>query len=415
MPTPSYQTLKGFRDFVGFEAKKRAWLIDMFTRVFESQGFEPLETPALEYEELLLGKYGEEANKLIYGFEDRGERRVALRYDQTVPTARVVAQYRNTLLFPYKRYQIQQVWRADKPQKGRYREFTHCDIDIIDAKEPIADAQILATISQLFSVLGVEVNIKINSREQLIRNIRSIGVDDTRLFTVIQTIDKLDKKSGTEVVEELREKGLSAENCNKLFELLKHAQPEESLAAIMRTATALGVPESQMTYSATLARGLDYYTGAIFEVILPEYSGGSVGGGGRYDNLIGNLVGLSIPAVGMAFGFDRLVDALSEMEKFPSSLASSVQALVTIFNPESVEYAASIVKFLHKSSVTCELYPDMHKKLETQIKYALAKHIPYVIVAGPEEQQNRTVTIKNLLTREQKKILISELAHYFSP
>jgi histidyl-tRNA synthetase len=203
------QTLKGFRDFIGIDARRRAWLIAQFRAVFEANGFEPLETPSLEYEELLLGKYGEEANKLIYGFEDRGGRRIALRYDQTVPTARVISQYRNDLIFPYKRYQIQPVWRADKPQKGRYREFTQCDIDVVGATAPVADAQVLATVSQFFTRLNIPFVLKVNDRTQLIESITSAGIATDMIFSVIQTIDKLDKKSSDEVITELREKGIS--------------------------------------------------------------------------------------------------------------------------------------------------------------------------------------------------------------
>lgn len=217
------QTLKGFRDFIGIDARQRAWLIAQFRQVFEANGFEPLETPALEYEELLLGKYGEEANKLIYGFEDRGGRRIALRYDQTVPTARVISQYRNDLTFPYKRYQIQPVWRADKPQKGRYREFTQCDIDIVGAASPMADAQILTTVAQFFDQIGLEYELRVNDRAQLIETITGAKISQDMVFSVIQTIDKLDKKSSDEVIVELREKGVTQEQADLLFLNLKSA------------------------------------------------------------------------------------------------------------------------------------------------------------------------------------------------
>lgn len=403
-----FQTLKGFRDFRGIEAKRRAWLGQVFRNVFEYNGFEPLETPALEYEDLLLGKYGEEANKLIYGFEDRGGRRIALRYDQTVPTARVVAQYKNEIIFPYKRYQIQPVWRSDKPQKGRFREFVQCDIDVIGAQAPIADAQILLVISSVFRELGLETIIKINDRTQLFEMIRNAGIEEGMIFSVIQTIDKLDKKSGGEVVEELREKGITADRCDKLFEMLKNAKPSERLANIVSTAVSLGVPESELVFSSTLARGLDYYTGLIMEPIIPGYSGGSVGGGGRYDNLIGDLVGVPVPAVGIAFGFDRILEVLTELQKFPPSLLTPVQAMVAVFDETSVNYAASVVKLLHKNSVSSELYPDPGKKLESQIKYAVARGIPYVLIVGPEEQKNRMVTVKELATRDQKMMAVAE-------
>ena len=398
------QTLKGFRDYIGIEARKRAWLLSIFRGVFETQGFEPLETPALEYEDLLWGKYGEEANKLIYGFQDRGGRRVALRYDQTVPTARVAVQYRNTLIFPYKRYQMQPVWRSDKPQKGRYREFTQCDIDIIGAPGAVADAQILATSFAVFEKLGLAVDIKINDRVQLIAMISASGVDEEKIFSVIQTLDKLDKKSSSEVIAELREKQIPQETCDVLFRSLEKAQPSASLGIIMRLAKSLGVPESQLVFSPTLARGLDYYTGMIVELVVPGYRGGSVGGGGRYDNLIGDLVGAPMPATGIAFGFDRLLDVLDELQKFPKEITRVPQVLVSIFSQDESQYATSIFRLLQKNNIAVELYSDPSKKIETQIKYAVAKKIPYVVIAGPDEQEKRIVHLKNTQTRIQNAL-----------
>ena len=410
----TFQTLKGFRDFLGDKARKRAWLIGVFREVFEAHGFEPLETPALEYEELLLGKYGEEANKLIYSFQDRGGRKVALRYDQTVPTARVVSQHRNTLVFPYKRYQIQSVWRSENPQKGRYREFTQCDIDIIGASGAIADAQILATTSAIFARLGIQVTLKINDREQLISLITSAGISKEAVFSVIQTIDKLDKKSSTEVISELREKKLSQETCDVLFRLLHDAKPSPMITQIVELAVALGVPKSQLVYTSTMARGLDYYTGMIVEPTVSDYASGSVGGGGRYDNLIGSLVGLQIPATGIAFGFDRMLEVIDQMDKFPKELSLPAKALVTVLSPDSVLYAASTYRLLQKNSIPVELYTDPTKKIETQLKYAIAKRIPYVVIVGPEEQQNRVVKLKNLATREQKTLDFAKLVEILS-
>lgn len=410
----NFQTLKGFRDFIGDEARKRTWLMNIFREVFESQGFEPLETPALEYEELLLGKYGEEANKLIYSFQDRGGRKIALRYDQTVPTARVVSQYRNTLTFPYKRYQIQPVWRSENPQKGRFREFTQCDIDIIGAPGALADAQILATVSAVFDRLGIDVVLKLNDREQLISLIKSADIPDALVFSVIQTIDKLDKKSSSEVISELREKKLSQETCDVLFRLLQEATPSAMINQIMELAVALGVPKSRLVFSSTMARGLDYYTGMIVEPTVPGYKAGSVGGGGRYDNLIGSLVDLQVAATGMAFGFDRMLEVVDQMNKFPSEVALPAKALVTIFSPDSILYAASNYRLLQKNYIPVELYADPTKKLETQIKYAIARRISYAIIAGPEEQQNRVVKLKNLTTREQKTLDFAKLVEILS-
>lgn len=404
-----YQTLKGFRDFIGIDARRRAWLISQFREVFEANGFEPLETPALEYEDLLLGKYGEEANKLIYGFEDRGGRRIALRYDQTVPTARVISQYRNDLIFPYKRYQIQPVWRADKPQKGRYREFTQCDIDVVGSPSPVADAQVLATVSQFFTRLNIPFILKVNDRTQLISSIATAGIAADMTFSVIQTIDKLDKKSSDEVITELREKGVTADQADKLFASFQGATPSDALQTIIDTAVSLGVRKAAMEFVPTLARGLDYYTGMIFEIILPEYEGGSVGGGGRYDNLIKDLVGFDTPAVGMAFGFDRLIDALVDLDKFPKDLGARTQVLVTIFAPEQIAYAARTCRDLREKGIAVELYADSTRKLEAQLKYAIAKSIPYAIVAGPEEEAGKVLQLKTLSSRTQVTVSLEEV------
>ncbi|MFO0703830.1 MAG: histidine--tRNA ligase [Patescibacteria group bacterium] len=403
------QTLKGFRDFLGREARERYWLINIFRQVFESQGFEPLETPALEYEELLLGKYGPEADKLLYGFTDRGGRRISLRYDQTVPTARVTAQYRNELLFPYKRYQIQPVWRADKPQKGRFREFNQCDIDIIGSSSYVADSQILSTVAQVFAKLDVEVKIKINDRQALINLISSVGIEESQVKSVIQTLDKLDKKTSDEVIAELREKGIGPETCERLFEAIGAAKPPDNLTKIINLAKTLGVLENTIEFAPSLARGLDYYTGMIFEITINGYTGGSVGGGGRYDNLLKTLVGMDSPAVGMAFGFDRLMDALRELGKIPSNTSSGTKVLVTIFNPDTAEYSASIIRLLNKSGISCELYSDSSKKFEAQIKYALAKNIPYIVIAGPDEVERKMVKLKKLDDKTQEDLSIPDL------
>jgi histidyl-tRNA synthetase len=305
------------------------------------------------------------------------------------------------LVFPYKRYQIQPVWRADKPQKGRFREFNQCDIDIIGSKSYVADAEILSTVAQVFTKLEVDVKIKINDRQALISLISSVGIDESQIKSVIQTLDKLDKKSSDEVIAELREKGIGPEICEKLFEAINLAQPPENLTKIISLAKTLGVSENAIEFSPALARGLDYYTGMIFEIIINGYTGGSVGGGGRYDNLLNSLVGMDAPAVGMAFGFDRLMDALRELGKIPTNISSNTKVLVTIFNPETAEYSASIVRVLNKSGITCELYADSSKKFDAQIKYALAKNIPYIVIAGPDEVERKMVKLKKLEDKTQ--------------
>lgn len=400
------QTLKGFRDFLPGDARKRAWLKSKISTVFERFGFDPLETPTLEYEELLLGKYGSEADKLIYGFEDRGGRRVALRYDQTVPTARIVSQYRNQLVFPYKRYQIQNVWRADKPQKGRYREFTQCDADIIGSVSTIADAEILAVYASIYFEIGLNsLKIKINDRQQLVKSIQSAGFEASSIFSVIQTIDKLDKKSEAEVIEELLAKGFDKDVSTTLLASLKKAEIPDNLNQILSQAEALGIPKSTFEYTPALARGLDYYTGMIFEGIIPEYSGGSVGGGGRYDNLIGDLVGMSIPAVGFGLGYDRTLEAAEELNKIPDVLASS-EVLVTLF-PGYENQALQAAETVRKAGINTDIY-SKSEDMGKQMKYADRKQISWAVIIGENEAKADQVQLKNLKTREQKQVSLDE-------
>ena len=403
------QTLKGFRDFLGTEAKKRQWLVDNIKKVFEKFGYEALETPTLEYESLLMGKYGAEADKLIYSFEDRGERRVAMRYDQTIPTARIVAQYQNQLVFPYKRYQVQPVWRADKPQKGRYREFLQCDADIIGTNSIAADAEMLVLYAAIYSQIGIKsLQINVNDRMQLFKTITETGVSEGSIFSVIQTIDKLDKKSKEEVIKELTQKGISEKDAWALLQKLESAQMPESLEKIVSMAVEMGANREVFKFSPTLARGLDYYTGMIFEGIVPEYSVGSVGGGGRYDNLLRDLVGVDQPAVGFSVGFDRTLEVAEELGIIPQ-FESSAKVLVTIFSPELSDKSYEIVNTLRSQNISTEIYLDVGKKLDTQLKYANRKQIPYVIIVGPEESEKNVVKVKNMKTGEQSEISNDEI------
>src|SRR6266567_3401955 len=274
------QTLKGFRDFLPQEARKRKFVNKTLKNVFESFGFEPLETPTLEYEEILAGKYGEEGEKLMYRFEDNGKRRVAMRYDQTVPLARVVAQYQNQLPMPFKRYQIQPVWRAENTQKGRYREFLQCDIDTVGTDSPLADGELLQVIVKSYQALGFKkLNILINDRETF----------EGLSAQAITVIDKLKKIGFDGVCQELVAKGIigTLEEAKLTVQSLLDRQPSSRLTDIIKILDDTGVDTDSLTFSPTLARGLDYYTGLIIEVEVPEYPAGSLGGGGRYDNLIG--------------------------------------------------------------------------------------------------------------------------------
>lgn len=282
MASTTPQNLKGFRDFLPAEKARRDYVAAKLKHVFEQFGFQPLETPTLEYAELLLGKYGQEADKLVYTFDDKGGRQVGLRYDQTVPTARVLSQYQNDLPKFFRRYQMQNVFRAEKPQKGRYREFAQCDIDITGSNSSIADAEILACAYAAYRALGFDQpQLLVNDRQTLTQTLQAFATPELNVFSIIQSIDKLDKLSVGEIVEELVKKGLSKNQAQSCLETITSCQPSANLTTIMAQAQALGVAESALVFTPTLARGLDYYTGLIFEVKVPEYPSGSLAGGGR--------------------------------------------------------------------------------------------------------------------------------------
>lgn len=390
------QTLKGFRDFLPQDARKRQYVIRTLQNVFESYGFEPLETPTLEYEEILAGKYGEEGEKLMYRFEDNGKRRVAMRYDQTVPLARVVAQYQQELSIPFKRYQIQNVWRADKPQKGRYREFVMCDVDTVGLDSAAADAEILVIVSNALRTLGFRgFKILVNDRSVF---------GDLSIEAII-TIDKLKKIGEEGVKKELVARGFSEETLSNV----QNADLPEALTAVIEIAAEMGVSRENIVFEPTLARGLDYYTGLIFEVEIDGYIVGSVCGGGRYDNLIGMFAGRKIPAVGFAFGFDRVLEAMAEQELFPSSTDATASALVTIFGLEYAGDSMTIANTLRSAGIPTELWLDANAKMEKQLKYANQKAIPYVIIAGPSEKEKNVITVKDMKKREQKEMSLEDL------
>jgi histidyl-tRNA synthetase len=407
MSNKNIQTLKGFRDFLPSEKRTRNFVQNKIVEVFERFGFEPLETPTLEYASLLLGKYGDEADKLVYSFKDRGDRKVALRYDQTVPSARVLSQYQDKLPKYFRRYQIQNVFRADKPQKGRYREFTQCDIDIFGSKSNIADSEILACSYFAYQNIGFEnVRLNINDRQILMEGLSPFATDQVDVYSIIQSIDKLDKKSKLEVITELIEKGLEKNQAEKALETIENSQPSENLKEIIQSAKQLGVPEKALVFNPFLARGLDYYTGMIFEIILPEYGSGSCGGGGRYDNLINELGGIDVPAVGVAFGFDRTVEAAINLNLIPSKSSTST-ALVTIFDEKTKQASFEVAQALREAGINIEVYPNLDK-LGKQFKYADKQKIPFVIIIGEDEIKENKVVIKNMASGNQETVEIKK-------
>lgn len=407
------QTLKGFRDFLPSDKRKRDFVAGKIKETFELFGFEPLETPTLEYAELLLGKYGNEADKLVYSFKDRGERNVALRYDQTVPTARVLAQYRAQLPAQFRRYQMQNVFRADKPQKGRYREFAQCDIDIFGSVSPMADAEILACTYASYTNIGFKnIELKINDRQVLMSSLGAFANDTISIFSLIQTLDKLEKIGRDGVQAELVEKGLIESASTEALGSLEGAQLSENLRAIIDEAIALGVPQTALVFTPSLARGLDYYTGMIFEANIVGQVGGSLGGGGRYDRLIEQLSGESISAVGMAFGFDRTVEAAEELGLLPS-IKSTARVLVTVFNKETEKESLEVAHLLRTGGVNTQLYCG-EDKLGKQLKLADQQQIPFAVIVGDDEIDRGVVTVKDLVKEEQHTVRRDQLVSFFA-
>lgn len=402
MKSINLQTPKGFRDFLPSDAIRRKVVMDKIIAVFAKFGFDPLETPTLEYAKTLKGKYGEE-EKLIYEFKTRGGDLVALRYDQTVPLARVVAQYPN-LPKPFKRYQIQPAYRGENPQKGRYREFLQCDADIVGEDAPLADAEILALVYEIYKSLGLEFLIKINDRSLFV-NIEPI---------YLSSIDKLLKIGTKNVLKELKIKGLSSQNALNILNQIKLLKPSKNLDDIVDFYTQLGYPQDSIKFDPTLVRGLNYYTGLIFEVVPksdPVYS--SLCGGGRWDKMIGAFTGVDQPAVGFAIGFDRTIEVMKETGTL-DTLQTNTKVLVTIFSSNLIKKSLGIVSCLRSKNINTEVWLDPTVKLDKQLKYADQKGIPYAIIMGPDEAEKNEVTLKSLKSQTQQKISLDESAQILS-
>jgi histidyl-tRNA synthetase len=396
------QTPKGFRDFLPADMIKRQFILQKIRSVFEKFGFDPLETPTLEYAETLTGKYGEE-ERLIYKFETQGGDKVALKYDQTVPLARVVAQYgpngAQVLPIPFKRYQIQSAFRGENTQKGRYREFLQCDVDIVGVNSPLCDAEILAVVYEAYTNLGLEVSIKVNDRTLL------QGIEPKYLAT----IDKLLKIGREGVISELTERGLTKNEADELLTRVEGFTPTPSLQKAMDLCTQMEYPKDKLLFDPTLVRGLDYYTGIIIEVVLTSnVQGSSLGGGGRWDTMIGRFTGQDLPAVGFAIGFDRTLEAMQE-QGIPLPGSTNSQVLVTIFEPELTKNSVEVCSRMRSNNITTELWLDAESKLDKQFKYADKKGIPYVVVIGPQEAQDGKVSLKDLAKKTQETITLDEL------
>jgi histidyl-tRNA synthetase len=391
-------------------------VIDTLKEVFESYGYAPLETPSLEYAETLLGKYGNEADKLVYTFKDQGKRDVGLIYDLTVPASKVLALYSQKINLPFKRYQIQKIWRAEKPQKGRYREVLQCDVDSFGTPSSLADAEIITIIYQALKKLNFKkFIIRINSRQVLFKLMEDLGISqENKQMTILQSLDKLEKTTADKVKKELQKKGLSLEKTTRLFSLIKNAKPDENLQQLFNYLNQLGIKKEFYQFDPSLVRGLDYYTGPIFETYVEEPKIGSITGGGRYDQLVKDLGGPDIPATGTTIGLDRICEVIKEKNLMPEITLTPIRVLVTIFSSELLKNSIELVNQLRKAKIKTELYLEPKAKLDKQLKYADKKNIPFVIILGPEEIKQRTFTLRNMKAKSQEQLTFKSLLEKLS-
>jgi len=415
---------KGMRDFLPQEMIKREYVFNIVREVFHLYGFEPLQTPVLELHETLMGKYGEDAEKLIFNAQHPGgKEELALRYDLTVPLARVVAQYQNEITIPFKRYQLSPVWRAERPQRGRYREFYQCDADIVGVRTMSADAEILSLITTVLQRLGFQqFSVKVNNRKLLTAIGQYAGVEGDHLANLYRSIDKFDKIGADGVREELVTRGLPVEVVTRIMDLITARQPgvdqldyledvmgslpaaQEAISELRELAIHLesaNVPSQFYEFDLTMVRGLGYYTGPIFETIITEPNLGSVTGGGRYDDLIGLFRGESIPTTGTSLGIERIIDLLDLLKLYPAHIGGTVvQVLVTVFGDDTRAAATRFTADLRAAGVRTELYM-LDKPIGKQMTYADKKRIPLVAVLGTQEIADGTVKLKRLTDGEE--------------
>ncbi len=445
---------KGTRDFGPEQMGKRLYIFDTIRQTFRRFGFQPLETPAMENLSVLMGKYGDEGDQLLFKILNSGDfldkvsdadiaagakklttkiSEKGLRYDLTVPFARYVVMNRHALALPFKRYQMQPVWRADRPQKGRYREFYQCDADVVGTDSLLCEAEIVMMIHEVFRNLGIQnFSVKINNRKILAGIAEAIGAPGQEGPLAV-AIDKLDKIGREKVLDELRERGFPEESIDRLEPMFAPAGDSletlnelkvwladselaqkgiAELEEVWQTANALGLADSQLELDVTLARGLSYYTGAIFEVKANGVQIGSVSGGGRYDNLTGAFGQPGLSGVGISFGVDRIYDVMDELNLFPATAQQSSQVLIICFDAEGRSVAYPLLSQLRNAGVAAEAYPDL-AKVKKQLDYANAKQIPYVVLIGSEEIQTGKLTVKNMITGEQQQLTAEEIVALF--
>lgn len=440
---------KGTRDFAPEEMVRRNYIFDTVKSVFRLYGFNQIETPAMENLSTLMGKYGEEGDKLLFKIlnsgnwlsglegEDLQEASVprltnkvsekGLRYDLTVPFARFVVQNRDKIQFPFKRYQIQPVWRADRPQKGRYREFYQCDVDVVGTDSLFSELELIQIVEEVYRRLGINVCLHINNRKILAGIAQIVGQAD-KMIDITVAIDKLDKIGLDKVNQELLDKGLPQEAVDRLQPILMLSGSNTEKLHSLRTILAeseiglRGIDELETIFAycrdaevnldieldLTLARGLNYYTGAIFEVKALDVEMGSITGGGRYDNLTGIFGMPNVSGVGISFGADRIYDVLNQLDLYPKTTTDSTQLLFAVFGGAEQHYAIRWANALRKAGKNVEVYPDI-VKMKKQMAYADQKHIPYVAIVGSDEMQSNTIMLKNLLTGEQQALTLEQL------
>ena len=440
----NYKTVKGTRDFLPSQMRKRNYIFDTIKEVFNAHGFQAIETPAMEELNTLMGKYGDEGDKLLFKILNSGDfvtdkslnttdykaltKQICekgLRYDLTVPFARFVVNHLNEITFPFKRYQIQPVWRADRPQKGRYREFYQCDADIIGSDSLLNEVDLMCMIEEVFKKFSLRTKIKLNNRKILLAIAQYLGKEES-LIDITVAIDKLDKIGYEKVCDELRSKGFAEEDIEKLNPIfaLKGENEEkiENLRKILITEEATkGLDELEFVLSKckvlgidniefdiTLARGLNYYTGAIMEVKSLDVEIGSICGGGRYDNLTGVFGYQGLSGVGFSFGADRIYDCLEQLGLFPESISASSDILFTNFGENEALFALNIARGLREKGIKAEVYPDS-AKLKKQMNYANDKQIKFVALIGENEIKENKVSLKNMDSGEQTSVEISEI------
>ena len=404
MGKPKIQTLKGFRDFLPEEAIKRQWLEKKIRQVFELWGYDPLETPTLEPLELFEGQIGE-GEKLFYKFEDAGGRKVALRYDQTVPAARVVGQYSQQLPMPFRRYQIQSAFRAEKPQRGRYREFLQADADIFGVVSPLADAEVVALSLDIFRQLGFkQAKVLVNDRKLL------AGLP----YPAVAAIDKLKKVGEGGVIREMGRKSISKAKAKEYLAYVRKLESSEAVRFILDYLAKMGFEQEWYEFSPTLVRSFAYSTGPIWEVEIPGFEAGSVLGGERYDELVRQIAGMEVAGTGFGLGFDRTLEAAEQLGLVPQ-MATTTKVLVTIFALDLVDMAVGVARKLREAGVNTELYPNEEVKLDKQLKYADKKGVPYVVIVGPEEKEKGLVKVKEMKTGKQETVKFAQLIERLRP